>query len=76
MKKENERSSWKPERVAWLQKTPRSKTWKGDLERRKSIKGVQGMESSDNQALLVYGKAEFDICSEKTKDIGRGAHSG
>ena len=39
-KKENERSSWKPERAAWLQKRiPRLKTWKGDLGKRKLIKG-------------------------------------
>ena len=55
---------------------PKLKTWKGGLRRRKLIKGIQGMESCDNQASLVCGKAEFDICSEKTKDIGRGAHSG
>ena len=55
---------------------PRLKTRKGDLGRRKLIKGIQGMESCDNQASLVCGKAEFDICSERTKDIGQGAHSG
>ena len=54
---------------------PRLKTWKGDLGRRKLIKGIQGMESCDNQASLVCEKAEFDICSKRTKDIGRGAHS-
>ena len=58
------------------EKIPSLKTQKGGLRRRKLIKGIQGMEFCDNQASLVYRKAEFDICSEKTKDIGRGAHSG
>ena len=38
---------------------PRLKTWKGS----------QWMKSCDNQASPVYGKAEFDICSEKTEDV-------
>ena len=55
---------------------PRLKTQKRSRkEKRKLIKGIQGMESYDNRASLVCGKAEFDICSERTKDIGRRAHS-
>ena len=50
---------------------PRLKTLKGGLGRRKLIKGIQGMESCDNQASLVCGKVEFDICSEMTKDIAK-----
>ena len=48
---------------------PRLKTWKGDLEGRKLIKGSQGMESCDNQASPVCRKSEFDICSERTEDV-------
>ena len=55
---------------------PRLKTWKGGLGRRKSIKSIQGMESCDDQASLVCGKADFDVCSEKTKDLGCRTHSG
>ena len=55
---------------------PRLKTRKGGLGRRKLIKGIHRMESSDNQASLVCEKAEFDICSERTKDIGWEAYSG
>ena len=54
---------------------PRLKTRKGSLGRRKLIKGIQGMESCDNQASLVGGKAEFDMYSERTNDSGRRAHS-
>ena len=38
---------------------PRLKTWKGGLGRRKSIKSIQRMESCDDQASLVCGKADF-----------------
>ena len=49
---------------------PRLKARKYDLGRQKLIKGMQGMESCSNQASVVCGKAEFDICLEKTEDIG------
>ena len=76
--KKKEKRKWEVKLKTWkggltTKRIPRLKTWKGGLGRRKLIKGVQGMESYDNQASLVCGKAEFDICSKKTKDIGRGA---
>ena len=49
---------------------PKLKTRKGGLGRKKLIKGIQGMKSYDNRASLVCEKTEFDICSERTKDIG------
>ena len=72
----NNKRKWevklKTRKGGWTTKRrPRSKTWKSDLGRRKLIKGIQGMESCDNQASLVCGKVEFDICSEMTKDIAK-----
>ena len=49
---------------------PILKTRKGDLGGWKLIRGMQGMESCSNQASLVCGKVEFDICLERTEDIG------
>ena len=79
--KKKEKRKWEIKLKTWkggltTKRIPRLKTWKGGLGRRKLIKGIQGTESCDNQASLVREKTKFDICSKKTKDIGRGAHSG
>ena len=58
-----------------MKRIPRLETWKGGLGGKKLIKGIQGMRFRDNQASQVCGRTEFDICSEKTKDIGQGSHS-
>ena len=61
----------------WLdyEKDTQIENLKRRSRKKELIKGIQGMESCDNQTLLVCGKAEFDICLERTKDIGRGTHS-
>ena len=55
---------------------PRLKTWKGDLGWQESTGHAKNEIFTTTKVLLVRGKVEIEICSEKTKDISYKAHSG